>query len=686
MAVESASGRARKLKLANNPQWLSLGSFLRTVRRLLSISVLLPAVTSFMTLALAIIFAIYAIHAIERREEVRRIPIIVDISYDLFAAVQNFRLERGAVNRALAAPEPAASGVQNDIAVLREQSGTSLDSALTQLAPFMAGAIESNIAEIGRSRTAFAQLQREVDQALLLPKDMRSEELPAMWIAANGRLVRSIDDLSNQLESELSQGDAFVADMIRTKQLVWPVRADSGDDRLLVREAMTSGMPLSDNQRHALDVLAGRIASVWNLLQDEARRGSTPAKLRDSINEADKIYFTDFRLMRNHVVDDLSAGRKVDVAMPDWLRLSADGRRSIYLVAKTAFDLASAHAAGQSALAQRDFYAAAALMVLFLGIGAVAALYVTTGVVRPITRIAETMRLVAEGNLAPMIPFEKRTDEIGLLSRALRVFRDDAIEKQQLHLAKIGAETANRTKSEFLANMSHELRTPLNAIIGFSEVITLGMFGPINERYRSYGSDIFSSGNLLLELINEILDLSKLEAGQLELHDEDVDLAAAIGASRRLIESQAEKANIRVSEEIEDRLPLLRADDRRIRQILINLLSNAVKFTPEGGQVRVLAYRKNQDIVIAVIDTGIGMAPEEIPKALEPFGQIDSKISRKYEGTGLGLPLAKHLAELHGGTLTVESEARVGTTVTIVLPPERIVEKSAHVAPIRAVS
>ena len=356
----------------------------------------------------------------------------------------------------------------------------------------------------------------------------------------------------------------------------------------------------------------------------------------------------------------------------------------MYMVAKTAFDLASAHAAEQFAKAERELYTALALMVFFFGMGALTTWYVFKRVVWPINKITESMDLVVDGNYSSTIPFKDRADEIGLLARALSIFRDNAIEKQQLYFAKLGAETANQAKSEFLANMSHELRTPLNAIIGFSEVIKRGMFGPLSERYRSYGGDIFDSGNHLLKLINEILDLSKLEAGHFDLHEEDVDIAAVIGVSKRLVEAQAEKAKVRVTEAIDDDLPLIRADDRRMRQILINILSNAVKFTPEGGIIRVESSVRDAGLVISVSDTGIGMSPEEIPKALEPFGQIDSTISRKYEGTGLGLPLAKHLVELHGGTLIVESALGVGTTVTIVLPPERILARPVTPARVRA--
>jgi signal transduction histidine kinase len=347
------------------------------------------------------------------------------------------------------------------------------------------------------------------------------------------------------------------------------------------------------------------------------------------------------------------------------------------MVSKTAFDLASAHAVAQFNAAQRIFFGAILFMILFSVIGIFTVFYVLRGVVKPITQITNAMRRVADGNLACEIPFQHRLDEIGSLSRALRIFRDNAIQTQQLYLEKVGAEAANRTKSEFLASMSHELRTPLNAIIGFSEVIQKAIIGPLSERYRAYGTDIFNSGTHLLGLINEILDLSKLEAGQFELHEEDIDLTDAVEASMRLVGPQAEKSKIQLSKALDENFVLIRADDRRMRQVLINLLSNAVKFTPEGGTVRVLSFRTNAGLAIAVSDTGIGMASEEIPKALEEFGQIDSKISRQYAGTGLGLPLAKHLMELHGGTLTIKSEVNIGTTVTIVLPRERMLATSA---------
>ncbi len=641
------------------------------LRRYLSIRVLLPAATGLMTLALVTIFAVYALNALSRTQEARRIPLIVNVSYDLFEAIQDIRLERGAANRALSAfPDP---DVQNEIATLRMRSGKSLDSALAKLDAINVSGIADDVERVRESRQAFSVLRPQIDYALSQPVGSRAGGLLEQWLVTTARLVDAIDDLSQRLEGELSRTDNFMAEMIRVKQLVWPVRSDSGDERLLLRQAMTSGKPLQDPERRALDQMEGRIDAGWDLVRDVGQLPATPVKLKQAIDSAEKAYFTDFRKVRRHVMDTLIAGRPLDVDMGDWLKLTAASRQSIYVVANTAFELASTHAAGEFAQAEKDFYAALALMLLFLGVGTLTALYVIKGVAGPITEIAQTMQVVAGGNLICAIPFEDRTDEIGLLARGLHTFRDNAIETQNLHLAKAVAETANRTKSEFLANMSHELRTPLNAIIGFSEVIKRGTFGPLNDRYREYASDIFSSGTHLLKLINEILDLTKLEARQFELHEDDVDLAALILSAIHTIEPQAEKAGVQMSSAIDGDLPFVRADDRRMRQILFNLLSNAVKFTPDAGRVSVVASAGAEGVTITVSDTGIGMAPDQIPQAFEPFRQIDSKISRKYEGTGLGLPLTRHLVELHGGSLTIESKLNIGTVVTCVLPADRII-------------
>ncbi len=245
---------------------------------------------------------------------------------------------------------------------------------------------------------------------------------------------------------------------------------------------------------------------------------------------------------------------------------------------------------------------------------------------------------------------------------------------EHLHEAKRVAESANRSKSEFLANMSHELRTPLNAIIGFADIIAKEMFGAIKvPQYKEYAHDIAASGGNLLAIINDILDMSKIEAGRLELREETVDVPQVAEACRRLITPRAAEAQVTVDCPILPGLPYIRADEIRIKQILLNLLSNAVKFTQPGGRVRVTAgLLPGGEFEIAVADTGIGMSAEQIEIALQPFRQLDNGLARQSQGTGLGLPLVKAFTELHGGRLRIRSVPREGTTVAVILPPGRV--------------
>jgi signal transduction histidine kinase len=248
--------------------------------------------------------------------------------------------------------------------------------------------------------------------------------------------------------------------------------------------------------------------------------------------------------------------------------------------------------------------------------------------------------------------------------------------QQMLVEAKEKAESASRAKSEFLATMSHELRTPLNPIIGFAEIMERKLHGPLGDaHYDEYVCSIRESAVHLLSIINDILDIAKVEAGKATPGNDVVCIEEIIASCVRLMQEHANRGNVRLDTKLADDLPNFRANPRMVKQIILNLLSNAIKFTPDGGTVT-LAVDAEQDLRINITDTGIGIAEADIEKALAPFEQIDRSLNRKYEGTGLGLPLARSFVRLHGGDLVIRSQLGKGTTVMVTFPQERLIPAS----------
>lgn len=327
---------------------------------------------------------------------------------------------------------------------------------------------------------------------------------------------------------------------------------------------------------------------------------------------------------------------------------------------------------------------AAELGAVCLLLGLLVFLLVHALAVVPINRIAQRLAEFRRGVLDRVIklpafaPTELRRleESVNKLGELLLKEKHRDVEREAAHAAAV---SANRTKSEFLANMSHELRTPLNAILGFSEMMQMRIYGPLgSDRYGEYVNDIVASATHLLSLINDILDISKIEFGKLTLVEEEIPLERPIRASLALVRERAREGGIALVEDFVAPLPEIVGDERKIKQILLNLLSNAVKFTPSGGTVTLsVATGRNGDTMIDIADTGIGIPEDQIAKALEPFGQVDSSATRRHEGSGLGLPLAKALVELHGGEFGLESKVSVGTRVWFTLPPRRAATPSS---------
>jgi signal transduction histidine kinase len=498
-------------------------------------------------------------------------------------------------------------------------------------------------------------------------------------------LTDAINKQADLIARDIVSEDPAINDLIAVNSLAWNAVVEAGKDRRVIADAIADRSTPSQDTLLKFAEATGGVNAFWAKMKETASLPGLPPELAASIRQATDVYFQRFRAARGEVVATLARDGGAQLSEREWLRLSDPGLASLSAISKNALALTEGHAAKQASIAVRNFTVAIALTLLSIGLASFTALYVMWRFIWPLKRITTTIKTVAGGNLREEIPFESRDDEIGEFARALRLFRDSAAAKLRLETelvhnraAKETAENSSRLKSEFLANMSHELRTPLNAIIGFSEVIGKEVFGPGLPRYREYADDIGGAGRHLLSLINDILDISKAEAGKLELRFEPADLKELIQECTQLMRERAARQDLHLSLSIAALPPLL-IDRLRIKQVLLNLLSNAIKFTPEGGAVSVEANRDAMGrVIVCVRDTGIGIAEEAIPLAFEPFRQIDSTLSRKYEGTGLGLSLVKTLIELHQGEVRIESEVGKGTSVCVTLPAARVIAVPEH--------
>lgn len=308
-------------------------------------------------------------------------------------------------------------------------------------------------------------------------------------------------------------------------------------------------------------------------------------------------------------------------------------------------------------------------------------------IITPVMRLSKAADGIARGKDNVVIPEDGPEEIATLAAQVNRIYqylqerrRIEELTRgktEELRQAKDAAELASRTKSEFLAFMSHELRNPLNAVIGFAEVMTKQVYGPIEPpRYSEYAQDIQKSGNQMLEIMNDILDIASLEAGHLTLHDRPLNIAEQVKKCIRLLKERADQAGVSIHYDPDPRLPRLMADDLRLRQILLNLLSNAIEFNEPGGEVSITTAihqgEQGRRLMLKVSDTGRGIPKDQIPLLLSRFGHLAPELARHSRGSGLGLPLTQELVRLHGGELQIDSEPGRGTVVTVVFPPSRL--------------
>ncbi|MDP9245362.1 MAG: HAMP domain-containing histidine kinase [Chloroflexota bacterium] len=431
------------------------------------------------------------------------------------------------------------------------------------------------------------------------------------------------------------------------------LRQTTSDELSAVASALASGSPAE------LDTAARQVNLA---VFDVDRLEFVAANERDQVAQIREAHVS-FAASLKAAIDLARAGRSDEAraryaadARPLADRLDRRTNELVHKAEAEMFDASQASAAAYDASQVTVIGAAIGSLALAILLGSALAL----SVVRPLRAIDDRLGGIAAGDFTKHVAVANR-DELGSLGRHLNAMNDE--------LGRLygEVEAANRNKSIFLANMSHELRTPLNAIIGFSEVLLQQMFGPLNERQQEYTRDVLVSGHHLLGLINDVLDLSKVEAGKMELEPARMAVAPLIDGSVMMIRERAAKHAIVIAVNIDPNVGEIDADERKLRQVLFNLLSNAEKFTPESGRIDVGATRTDGEVRISVKDSGIGIAVADQARIFEKFVQAESG-RRQEASTGLGLALAKSLVELHGGRLWVESSPGLGSTFTFSVP------------------
>ena len=647
------------------------------MKRGFSVSTLLSLVTGTLVVVLVTAILVSATSAFKRERDSAQIMSNARVTRDVVMVREALRAEWGVMDTTVRDPVIASSQSLAKLKTMHKKTLAAIDYFEQEIAQAENDKLPSELAQ--RFKRMAEDFDRKIFPAVLKAGSQPADQRPAGLIEGPSSSLTAMLALADQqaaiLSRQIASNGPYMSEMMRISDIAWRIRAEAGGERRVYADLISHPRRPTRQEHELIARMEGRIAAPWEAIKNPQQDIEMPAALRSVIAEADRQYFGRYARLRRQVLARLDQGEAVGFNSPQWMEISTPVLNSLMQVSRAALDAAETRATANLARARHDLWMALMYALFCIALAGLTAFLVSMRIIRPLKQITRAITSNQDDGIERALALASRGDEIGQFALALKSFRKVAADRHRLErelvqnqMAKESAETASRIKSEFLANMSHELRTPLNAVIGFSEIMLHKTFGPLSERYSEYAKLINDSGNHLLSLVSDILDLAKIEAGRFQPDFRDFDLKACIEECLPLVRRRAQENNVALSAALPDEPVIVTADARACKQILLNLLSNAVKFSRNDSEVRVTLSGLGDHVQLSVSDEGIGIPADVLERIGQPFEQASNNPMLAREGTGLGLSVVKALVSAHGGGMKVESREQVGTTITITLP------------------
>jgi signal transduction histidine kinase len=658
-----------------------------------------------------------------QRTDAARILRSTEIADLLLESADNWALERGLTHISLSTLGPVPRKRREAIREHRRLGDAAFEAAVARLEDGRITEHQNELLEEARNRFgAVPPLRERVDDLIKRPFGPRSsyeyttapQDSPLLgvleaWFPAMNGLVMASQDLRIASRYRAKAALLDIEALQDVKHAVWVMSEFAERERALIAGPMAAADPFDLEEVERLSTFRGRLEQGWSTVETYGRQKDASPEVVSHIRRVGEGFFDAFERIRAPIIRAGMENAPYPVTVDEWLAQSSAAVAPIRELGEVSGRVAKALTKKHQAIGERNVAIATAILAAAFALAAFTLWIVVGHIVRPLGRITTAMTALSGGEETVAVPGAERTGEIGAMARAVQAFKETTERKnREIHEANVRLEglyaelsrhaevleakvaertreleQASRHKSEFLANMSHELRTPMNAIIGFTRLVMRRSKDVLPARQYENLEKIRLSADHLLMLINEILDLSKIEAGRVDINPVEFELAPLIEECLRTVEPLVKGDDLRLEEEIESGFPKLFTDRDKLKQIVINLLSNAVKFTA-AGSVGVRARCADGEVAIAVADTGIGIEAGALDLVFEEFRQADSSTTREYGGTGLGLAISRQLARLMGGDITAESTVGKGSTFTVTIAA-RHAAGGAAVEPVEAV-